>query len=71
MQRPWQSLLEASLNTASGFVLSMAVVAYVFPLLGVQMSLSQNLSATGVMTIVSIVRSYVWRRIFNRLHGRT
>ncbi len=70
MQKPLHSFVEALANTASGFALSMLAVAYVFPLIGVRMDLRENFAATGIMTVVSIVRSYAWRRIFNRLHGR-
>jgi hypothetical protein len=28
-----------------------------------------NLGITGLFTVVSVIRSYVWRRIFNRIHG--
>ncbi len=71
MQKPLHSLIEAVVNTASGFVLSMLAVVYVFPLIGVTMDLRQNFMATGVMTVVSVVRSYAWRRVFNWLHGKT
>ena len=27
-----------------------------------------NLGITGLFTVVSVIRSYVWRRIFNRIH---
>lgn len=64
-----QSLAEAVVNTAVGFVLSMAVVAYVPPLAGVSLSIQENFVSTCLMTFVSIVRSYALRRIFNTWHG--
>ena len=67
-QRPLHSLVETLLNTASGFVLSMLAVAYLFPLVGVEMSGKQNFEATAIMTVVSLLRSYFWRRLFNWLH---
>ena len=63
------SLLEASLNTASGFLLSMLSVQFVFPMIGVRMDIGQNVAATVIMTVVSLARSYFWRRLFSR-HGR-
>ena len=65
MQLRRHSLLEACLNTASGFVLSIAAGYVIFPLLGWQISHTQNLSAVSLFTIISIIRSYIWRRIFN------
>jgi hypothetical protein len=64
------SLIESCLNTASGFVLSMLAVAWVFPLIGVTMNLAENFGATGIMTAVSLARSYVIRRLFVWIHGR-
>lgn len=62
------SFLEACANTGAGFLISMAAVAWLFPLVGVQMSLAQNFGATSMMTVVSIARSYALRRLFNRWH---
>ena len=70
MQRPWQSFLEACLNTASGFGVAMLAVQFLFPLIGVRMSVEQNLAATSIMTVISVVRSYAWRRLFNWLHHK-
>jgi hypothetical protein len=64
------SLIEASINTATGFALSMIAVQFVFPLIGVNMDVGQNVAATGIMTVVSLARSYFWRRLFARVNGR-
>lgn len=64
------SLLEISLNTASGFVLSIVVGQVVFPFLGISVTLKQNVNVVAILTVVSIVRSYVWRRIFDYLNYR-
>ena len=69
-QKPWQSLVEALMNTLTGVILSLLSVQYIFPLFGVQMDLRQNAIATSIMTIVSVARSYLFRRLFNYLHGR-
>lgn len=70
MQSRKHSLLEALLNTASGFVTSLLTQWLVFPWFKFYPSLQENLSLTAIFTIVSIVRSYVWRRIFNHLHTK-
>jgi hypothetical protein len=71
MQPRHISLFEAALNTASGFIISLLVGELVFPLLGWPLSHSQNLEAVSIFTVVSIARSYVWRRVFNWWqHGR-
>jgi membrane protein implicated in regulation of membrane protease activity len=61
------SLLEACLNTASGFVVSLIVWHFVAAGYGIPMPLVTNLEITGIFTVVSIARSYLWRRLFNRL----
>ncbi len=70
VQSKKHSLLEAVINTAVGFVLSLAAVQWLFPLFGVRMTLSENLAATGIMTAISVARSYVLRRVFNYWHVR-
>lgn len=65
MQLRRHSLLEACLNTASGFVLSIAAGYLIFPLAGWTVSHGQNLAVVSMFTIISVIRSYVWRRIFN------
>lgn len=59
------SLVEASLNTASGFIVSLIVWRYVCQWFGIPMPIDRNLEITGIFTVVSIVRSYCWRRLFN------
>ena len=61
------SFVEACLNTASGFLLSLVVWHWVAKLYGIPMPLGENLQITGIFTVVSVLRSYVWRRLFNRL----
>lgn len=68
MQLRRHSLLEACLNTASGFILSVVAGYFIFPLVGWHVSHSQNLAVVSMFTVISIIRSYIWRRIFNAHH---
>lgn len=61
------SFTEACLNTASGFIISLIVWHWVAKWYGIPMPLETNLEITGIFTAVSVLRSYVWRRLFNRL----
>lgn len=65
MQKRRHSLLEACLNTATGFCISYLLGLFVFPLFGFKVTLSQNFWIVLIYTVVSIVRSYIWRRTFN------
>lgn len=67
-QTPKQSMLEAVVNTTSGYLISLVTQVAVFPLFGIHLALGQNMLLVGLFTAISIVRSYVWRRIFNHLH---
>ena len=60
------SLIESILNTASGFLLSFLAWRFVVvPLLALPVDNVQNLQITSFFTILSVARSYVWRRYFN------
>jgi membrane protein implicated in regulation of membrane protease activity len=70
VQTKTQSLIEACLNTATGFALSVVVQVLVFPLYGVHLSLGTNMQLVAIFTAVSILRSYWWRRFFNNRNAK-
>lgn len=61
------SAVEAVANVAVGYGLAVATQVAVFPLFGLHVPLSDNLAIGAVFTVVSLVRSYALRRLFNRL----
>lgn len=62
-QSKLESAVEIALNTASGFVLSWACYEYiVIPYM--HHMVAEALWATILFTVISLVRSYVWRRFF-------
>lgn len=63
-----QSLFEAVINVVVGFSINMLLNFTVFPLFGWHISLQQNIALGVIYTVVSILRSYGLRRLFNRLH---
>ena len=66
-QRPATSLLEVCLNVGSGYLLSMLIWQFVVaPVWGLDVRIRDNACITGVFTLVSILRGYVWRRAFNK-----
>ena len=61
-----ESFIEAMLNTMSGFIVSYVFwVAVVVPMFHMALAPSDNLAITGMFTVLSVVRSYLWRRFFN------
>lgn len=66
MQTRMQSLIEAMLNTLSGFIVTMVAQSIIYPHFGIHTSIGQNFYLALIFTILSILRSYLWRRLFNR-----
>lgn len=59
------SFIEANMNVLSGFFISLAVwVLIVAPLYDIEVVFRQNLEITGIFTVASVARAYVWRRVF-------
>lgn len=71
MQTKTQSLVESTVNTLSGFLLSWLVQITLIPwILGIKIAAGPGFVVTGVFTVISLGRSYFFRRIFNRIHTR-
>ncbi len=67
MQSRWMSLVESLTNIAVGYGLAVLTQILVFPLFGLLASLGENLVIGAVFTVISLIRSFALRRIFNRL----
>lgn len=66
IQTKADSMMEAVTNTVIGLVISTIANHIVLPLvLGVHMSIGQNVVISLIFTVISIVRSYCLRRAFN------
>jgi hypothetical protein len=61
------SLVEATANVVVGYGLAVLTQMLVFPMFGVRTTLGQNMVLGVVFTVVSIVRSYMLRRLFEGL----
>lgn len=70
MQTRKQSLFEAWMNVAVGYLVALATQLAVFPAMGMKVKISQNITIGIIFTVVSLVRSYLLRRLFNKLHSR-
>jgi hypothetical protein len=66
-QRKRTSLVESLLNIAIGYGIALGSQIVVFPLFGIYVSLQTNILIGLVFTVISIVRSYVIRRLFEHL----
>ena len=61
------SLLEAGANVLVGYLVALAAQQLIFPLFGIHTSLAQDSAIAAAFTAVSLVRSYMLRRIFERI----
>ena len=67
MQSKRRSIIEAVSNTIIGLLTSFCIQLIIYPVLNIDVKLSQNVIITFVFFIASIVRSYLVRRFFNSL----
>jgi len=67
MQSKRISIIEAVSNTIIGLLTSFCIQLIIYPVLNIDVKLSQNVIITFVFFIASIVRSYLVRRFFNSL----
>ena len=59
------SFLEACLNVGSGYIIALGTQLVVFPLFDIEVDFSEQMGIAAIFTIISIVRTYLWRRIFD------
>jgi len=61
------SLIESVVNVLVGYFVSMISQVIIFPVFGIVTTIKDNLMIGLFFTAVSIVRSYILRRIFNKI----
>lgn len=66
-QKKLHSFIEALFNTVFGFGISMVANLIVLPWFGFKVSVHDAFNIGVIFTIISIIRSYVLRRLFNRI----
>ncbi len=63
------SAVESTVNVAIGYGVALLGQVIVFPLVGIHVDMETNLVSGAAFTVISIVRSYCVRRMFNWLHS--
>ena len=58
------SVFETTLNIGSGFLLAWCLTFWVLPFWGYSYTATEALEIIILYTVVSWIRSYMWRRIF-------
>lgn len=64
------SVIESLANVVVGYGVAVMTQIAIFPLFGLRATLAQSMAIGSVFTVVSIGRSYMLRRIFERLRER-
>lgn len=65
-QSALESFLEAAANTLSGFFLAYLTWLFVIPKAWMIQTAGNAFKCTLVFTVVSLLRSFVWRRFFEQ-----
>ena len=66
MQSKKNSLIESITNVVVGYCVALMSQIIIFPVFGIHATIKDNLMIGLFFTVVSIARSYVLRRIFNK-----
>ena len=61
-----KSVTESVINLIVGMVLSLTVQVYLFPVIGINLSLNKNILVMLIFTVLSFCRNYIIRRVFNK-----
>jgi len=70
MQSKIESLLESSINTLVGYIVAVLSQLLIFPAFNIYIPLSDNLLIGAYFTAISLLRSHIIRRYFNKKLNR-
>ena len=67
MQTIKNSIFESVTNVVAGLITSFLIQIFIYKWLNIPVTINQNVKITIVFFIVSFVRGYIIRRIFNKI----
>jgi hypothetical protein len=70
MQSKKMSLVEVTASTLTGYVIALGTQSVIFPAFGIYISIGESALIALMFTLISIIRSYLFRRLFNYLTTR-
>lgn len=65
MQSKKHSMIESLANVVIGYTVAIFSQLLIFPLFGLDVPIEHNLMMGLMFTVISLIRSYVLRRVFN------
>ena len=66
MQTKYQSFIESLINILIGYLTALLSQVLIFPLFDINVTFQDNLLIGLYFTIISLIRSYLVRRYFNK-----
>ena len=69
MQTKLQSLIESGINILIGYLVALVSQLVIFPWFDIHIPLTDNLLIGFWFTVISLIRSYLVRRYFNKRHS--
>tara|TARA_R110000764_G_scaffold213794_1_gene300138 strand:+ start:465 stop:689 length:225 start_codon:yes stop_codon:yes gene_type:complete len=61
-----RNLIETMIDVGSGLLLSTLIQLYIFPFFDLHPTLLDSFNIAIIFTVISMLRSWTWRTIFNR-----
>ena len=61
-----KDVFESVIDVGSGFILAIIIQILVFPLFGFTPTIMENIQIASIFTVVSMIRSALWRRYFRK-----
>jgi len=62
----FNSLIESIIDVGSGFLLAVAIQVFIFPFFDLYPSILDSINIALIFTVISMLRSWVWRSYFRR-----
>jgi|TARA_B100001250_G_scaffold133476_1_gene114074 hypothetical protein len=59
--------IESFIDVGSGLILAILIQLYIFPFFGLYPTIWDSLHIALIFTVVSIIRSSIWRHFFRRV----
>jgi len=64
----FNSLIESIIDVGSGFLLAVAIQIFIFPFFELYPTILDSIGIALIFTVISMLRSWVWRSYFRRRH---
>jgi len=62
----FNSLIESIIDVGSGFLLAVAIQIFIFPFFELYPSILDSIGIALIFTVISMIRSWIWRSYFRR-----